>query len=73
MLLNNYWFASSNFDRIILRKRRQRNINKRIRNQRRRIMNRIYTTIDNSDTLSRIAQLPLQATNDQFFNGFSFN
>ncbi|CAB4391308.1 unnamed protein product [Rhizophagus irregularis] len=61
-----------------------RSINQRRHNQlrRRRIINRSYqryrrnASINNEDTLNRIANLPRQITNDpliqQFFNGSSF-
>uniref|UniRef100_U9UT14 Uncharacterized protein n=1 Tax=Rhizophagus irregularis (strain DAOM 181602 / DAOM 197198 / MUCL 43194) TaxID=747089 RepID=U9UT14_RHIID len=43
----------------------------RIQRQRRRIITRMYrrrAMINNTDTLRRIAQLPLQITNDPFTN-----
>ena len=74
--LSNLFVSSMNFNRVILRRRHQRSINRRIRRQRRRIMNRIYAPINNANTLRRIAQLPLQITNDPFanqiFNGSPF-
>ena len=58
--------SSINFNHVILRRRHQRNIiriNQRIQRQRRRIITRMYrgrAPVNNADTLSRIAQLPLQ-------------
>ena len=62
MSLNNYLLVSSNYNR---RRRHRRNI-RRNRNQ---IMNGIYrVTVNNTNTLNRITQLPLQVSNDPFAN-----
>jgi hypothetical protein len=75
MSLNN----SINFNRNIIYY--QRMINRRIQRQRRRIVRRIYRRyayFNNANTtISQIAQLPLQITNDSFavqlFNGSPFH
>ena len=82
MSLNNYLLVSSNYNRVILR-RRQRTINRLIHQRqgrrivhRRRTVHRRRVTVNNADTLNRISQLPLQFSSDplvnQMFNGSLF-
>jgi hypothetical protein len=77
--LENLHVYSINFTRVIQsrhRIQRQRRImNRIIQRQRLRIMIRRYrgrSSINNTDTLIRITQLPSQNTNDPFANRFSF-
>jgi hypothetical protein len=77
--LRNLLDSSINFNRRYYRRNANRRNQQRIQRQRRRIIIRMYrrrVTANNTDTLRRISQLPLQITNDlftnQMFNGSPF-
>jgi hypothetical protein len=75
----NLFDSSINFNRRRYRRNANRRNQRRIQCQRHRIIIRMYrrrVMINNTNTLRRISQLPLQITNDpfanQFFNGSLF-